>query len=122
MRSTAIAVGLTLFVVVLSGLAPAQAVLTGNAFTEAIDRGAPAEQFPNTPISVTLALRLRDVDEAEKLLIALHTPGGPAVSSLPVHGPVRGTLTEVSEATDFMRRLVALRFRRRLPRRSDSRT
>ena len=38
------------------------------------DRGALAEQSPGTPISVTLALRLRNVDETETLLVALHTP------------------------------------------------
>jgi kumamolisin len=42
---------------------------------QAIDRGALTED--TTPLSITVALRLRDLDEAEKLLIALHTPGDP---------------------------------------------
>ena len=45
------------------------------ATTAAFDRGALAEQSPRTPLSVTLALRLRNVDEAENLLVALLTPG-----------------------------------------------
>lgn len=49
----------------------------GATIAEAIDRGALAEQSPGTPISVTLALRLRNVDQAETLLIALHTSGDP---------------------------------------------
>jgi subtilase family serine protease len=49
----------------------------GATIPEAIDRGPLAKQSPGTPISVTLALRLRNVDEAETLLVALHTPGDP---------------------------------------------
>ena len=43
---------------------------------KAVDRGA-LRDLVNEPISVTVALRLRDVDEAEKLLRSLHTPGDP---------------------------------------------
>ncbi len=40
------------------------------------DRGALA-QFSTEPISVTIALRLPNLNEAENLLISLHTPGDP---------------------------------------------
>jgi subtilase family serine protease len=42
----------------------------------AADRGA-LRDLVKEPISVTVALRLRDVDEAENLLRSLHTPGDP---------------------------------------------
>jgi Pro-kumamolisin, activation domain len=41
----------------------------------AIDRGALTAD--TTPLSITIALRLRDLDAAESLLKALHTPGHP---------------------------------------------
>lgn len=41
----------------------------------AIDRGALTAD--TTPLSITIALRLRDLNEAENLLIALHTPEDP---------------------------------------------
>ena len=44
---------------------------------EAIDRGTLAAVSGTTPLSVTIALKLRDQNEAENLLIALHTPGNP---------------------------------------------
>ena len=44
---------------------------------KAIDRGTLAGQQDATPISVTVALRLRNIDEAEKLLTSLSTPGNP---------------------------------------------
>jgi kumamolisin len=44
---------------------------------EAIDRGTLAAELGTTPLSITIALRLRDMDEAENLLKALHTPGDP---------------------------------------------
>ena len=44
---------------------------------EAIDRGALTAGASATPLSVTVALKLRDMDEAENLLTALHTPGDP---------------------------------------------
>jgi kumamolisin len=44
---------------------------------KAIDRGALTAESGTTPLSITIALRLRDLDEAEKLLIALHTPRDP---------------------------------------------
>jgi kumamolisin len=43
----------------------------------AIDRGAFTAESGTTPISITIALRLRDLDDAENLLKALHTPGDP---------------------------------------------
>ncbi len=44
---------------------------------KAIDRGALTAESGTTPLSITIALRLRDLDEAENLLKALHTPGDP---------------------------------------------
>ncbi len=44
---------------------------------KAIDRGALTAEAGTTPLSITIALRLRDLDEAENLLKALHTPGDP---------------------------------------------
>jgi kumamolisin len=44
---------------------------------EAIDRGALTAESSATPLSITIALRLRDANEAENLLTALHTPGDP---------------------------------------------
>jgi kumamolisin len=44
---------------------------------EAIDRGALSAESGTTPLSVTIALKLRDQNEAENLLTALHTPGNP---------------------------------------------
>jgi kumamolisin len=43
----------------------------------AIDRGALTAESGTTPLSITIALRLRDVKGAENLLVALHTPGDP---------------------------------------------
>ncbi len=43
----------------------------------AIDRGTLTAESGTTPISITIALRLRDLNEAENLLSALHTPGDP---------------------------------------------
>jgi subtilase family serine protease len=42
---------------------------------QAVDVGAVAAQSASTPISVTVALSLRNVDEAERLLQSLSTPG-----------------------------------------------
>src|SRR6202167_4684499 len=42
-----------------------------------IDRGALTAESSTTPISITIALTLRDLDDAENLLKALHTPGDP---------------------------------------------
>jgi kumamolisin len=42
-----------------------------------IDRGALTAESGTTPLSITIALRLRDLNEAENLLNALHTPGDP---------------------------------------------
>jgi kumamolisin len=47
------------------------------ATPEPVDRGALEEQSGTTPMSVTLALRLPDLDSAEALLKALNTPGDP---------------------------------------------
>jgi kumamolisin len=44
---------------------------------KAIDRGALTAQRETGPISVTVALGLREPEEAESLLRALHTPGNP---------------------------------------------
>jgi kumamolisin len=44
---------------------------------EAIDRGKLTDESGTTPLSITIALRLRDVDDAENLLKALHAPGDP---------------------------------------------
>ncbi len=44
---------------------------------EATDRGRLAAESGTTPLSVTIALKLRDQNEAENLLTALHTPGNP---------------------------------------------
>jgi len=42
-----------------------------------IDRGLLTAESAATPISITIALHLRDVNEAENLLKSLHTPGDP---------------------------------------------
>ena len=42
-----------------------------------IDRGALAAESGRTPVSATIGLKLRNMNEAENLLIALHTPGNP---------------------------------------------
>ena len=42
-----------------------------------IDRGALTAESGTTPLSVTIALKLSDQNEAENLLNALHTPGDP---------------------------------------------
>jgi len=44
---------------------------------KAIDRGPLTAESGATPISITIALRLSDLNEAENLLKALHTPGDP---------------------------------------------
>jgi kumamolisin len=44
---------------------------------KAIDRGKLSDESGTTPFSITIALRLRHLEEAENLLKALHTPGGP---------------------------------------------
>jgi len=44
---------------------------------KAIDRGALTADSGTRPLSVTIALKLRDLNEAENLLKALHTPGDP---------------------------------------------
>jgi kumamolisin len=44
---------------------------------QAIDRGALTAESGTTPLSITIALRLRDLNEAETLLKALHTPRDP---------------------------------------------
>jgi kumamolisin len=43
----------------------------------AIDLGALSNQLGTTPISVTIALRLPDLNAAETLVQSLHTPGDP---------------------------------------------
>jgi len=44
---------------------------------QAMDRGLLTAESAATPISITIALHLRDVNEAESLLKSLHTPGDP---------------------------------------------
>jgi subtilase family serine protease len=44
---------------------------------QALDQGALRELSASTPISVTVALRLSDLDAAETLLASLNTPGDP---------------------------------------------
>jgi len=44
---------------------------------QAIDRGALTAESGTTPFSITIALRLRDLKDAENLLKALHTPSDP---------------------------------------------
>jgi kumamolisin len=44
---------------------------------KAVDQGALGELSASTPISVTVALRLSDLDAAEALLASLNTPGNP---------------------------------------------
>jgi subtilase family serine protease len=49
-----------------------------NAATpRAVDLGALSQQVGATPISITIALRLSNMGEAENLLKSLHTPGDP---------------------------------------------
>jgi kumamolisin len=74
---------LTLFGVlamVPSAMAQSAVGLTALPYPDAatpkgIDHGAFTAQSGTTPISVTLALRLPQLKEAESLLVALHTPG-----------------------------------------------
>lgn len=47
------------------------------ATPQAIDRGALTAESGTIPLSITIALRLRDLNDAENLLKALHTPGDP---------------------------------------------
>lgn len=49
----------------------------GGETPKAIDRGALTARQGATPISVTVALKLRNVEEAENLLTSLSTPGDP---------------------------------------------
>jgi kumamolisin len=44
---------------------------------KAIDRGKLTDESGTNPLSITIALRLHNLDEAENLLKALHTPGDP---------------------------------------------
>ncbi len=44
---------------------------------KATDRGALTAESGGTPLSITIALRLRHLNDAENLLKALHTPGDP---------------------------------------------
>jgi kumamolisin len=44
---------------------------------KAVDRGPLDAQSPNTLLALTIALRLRDLDAAEKLLQSVSTPGDP---------------------------------------------
>src|SRR6202161_3238906 len=76
--------GLVTSFVVLGLFSGAMAQTTHNALPypskqtpEAIDRGTLTAESGTTPLSVTIALKLRDQNEAENLLIALHTPGNP---------------------------------------------
>ena len=62
------------------------------ATPEAIDRGELKALSATTPISVTIALRLSDLDEAEKLLVSLHTPGDPQFHQFLTAERVRGAL------------------------------
>ena len=43
---------------------------------QAVDAGALAAQSANTSISVTVALSLRNIEQAERLLQSVSTPGG----------------------------------------------
>lgn len=69
---------LTLFVVF--GVVPSALAglpYPGAATPKGIDRGALTAHAGATPISVTLALSLPQLKEAESLLVSLHTPGSP---------------------------------------------
>ena len=48
-----------------------------SATPAATDLGELKAQSATTPISITLVLNLRNPDQAEKLLVSLHTPGNP---------------------------------------------
>ena len=76
--------GLLTFFLVLGSFSGAMAETTQIALPyptektpQAIDRGALTAESGTTPLSITIALRLRDLSEAENLLKALHTPGDP---------------------------------------------
>jgi kumamolisin len=84
MRTSKVALLTLLFVLGMLPSAKAQTSNERNALPfptaetpRPIDRGALSAESSATPMSVTIALRLRDVDEAENLLQALHTPGDP---------------------------------------------
>jgi kumamolisin len=47
------------------------------ATPKAVDLGALEAQSPNTPLALTIALRLPDLDAAERLLQSVSTPGDP---------------------------------------------
>ena len=76
--------GFVMSFLVLGLFSSAMAQTTHNALPyptsgtpKAIDRGALTAESGTTPLSVTIALRLRDLNAAENLLKALHTPGNP---------------------------------------------
>jgi subtilase family serine protease len=62
------------------------------ATPKAIDRGALRTQLVTKPISVTLALSLRKINEAENLLKSLHTPGDPQFHQFLTTEQFRGAL------------------------------
>jgi kumamolisin len=72
--------GLLMLLLVLGPLSTAMAQRTSHPGAEApkaIDRGALAAQPDAMPISVTVALKLRNQDDAENLVKSLSTPGDP---------------------------------------------
>jgi kumamolisin len=79
--------GLVILVLILAILPSAMAQTAANTHAglpypdaktpKAIDRGAVTAQSEAAPISVTVALRLPNLNEAESLMRSLHTPGDP---------------------------------------------
>jgi subtilase family serine protease len=78
--------GLLILLLTLLGMLPGAMAQTAEnvglpyptaATPKAIDLGELKEQFGTTPISVTIALRLPNINEAEDLLKSINTPGDP---------------------------------------------
>src|ERR1700743_1908626 len=55
----------------------AASAASSSATPAAVDQGALAQLSASTPISVTVALKLSDLDGAEALVASLNTPGSP---------------------------------------------
>jgi kumamolisin len=66
-----------LAVMLMTSLSAVAAHAAGPGRTAALDLGPLGEQPGVAQMSVTVALRMRDAAEAERLMVSLHTPGDP---------------------------------------------
>ncbi|HUL48167.1 MAG TPA: S53 family peptidase [Steroidobacteraceae bacterium] len=67
----------SLFLIFAVGAFSSSIAYAGAAAPEAHDLGPTSAQADAAPISITVALRMRSLQEAENLLVSLHTPGDP---------------------------------------------